>query len=38
MSKAPERDAETLPLRVALHREQSGHETDLNILKRRTTP
>ena len=38
MSKASDRDVETLPLRVALHREQSGRETDLNILKRRTTP
>ena len=38
MSKAHERDAETLPLRSALYIEQSGRETDLNILKRRTKP
>ena len=34
MSKSPERDAETLPLRAALHIESSGHETDLNKSKK----
>ena len=38
MSKASDRDVETLPLRSALYLEQSGRETDPNILKRRINP
>ena len=38
MSKASDRDVETLPLRVALHREQSGREIERNESIRRTKP
>ena len=38
MSKASDQDVETLPLRVALHREQSGREIERNESIRRTKP